>query len=103
MYHKITNPITNRKVSIHSILGRKIIQYYINELKMKGGNYPGHCDGNPSQCMDSTSGANCSGGGKKKKMKGGNYPGHCDGNPSQCMDSTSGANCSGGGKKKSLN
>ena len=30
MYHKITNPITNRKVSIHSILGRKIIQYYLN-------------------------------------------------------------------------
>ena len=32
MYHKIINPKTNRKVSIYSKLGKKIIKNYLNIL-----------------------------------------------------------------------
>ena len=32
-YHTIVNPITNRKVSIHSKLGKRIINTYLSHLK----------------------------------------------------------------------
>ena len=98
MYHKITNPLTNRKVSVNSKIGKNIIMNYVTLLT--GGNYPGHCDGNPTQCMDVIATSNCNSGGGRKKMKGGNYPGHCDGNPTQCMDVIATSNCNSGGGRK---
>ena len=38
MYTKITDPTTNKTVSIHSLEGKKLIQNYINFLK--GGSVP---------------------------------------------------------------
>ena len=32
MYSKIVNPITNHKISVGSITGRKVLQIYLNQL-----------------------------------------------------------------------
>ena len=37
MYHKITNPLTNRKVSINSKIGRNIIMNYVTLINRTGG------------------------------------------------------------------
>ena len=67
MYHKITNPLTNRKVSVNSKIGKNIIMNYVTLLT--GGNYPGHCDGNPTQCMDVIATSNCNSGGGRKNNR----------------------------------
>jgi len=100
------NPeLFNKKI----MKNKDTLKLYNNLFKLKkqvGGcaQYSGFCGGTnfESQCCDTNSKPNCTGGGKKT-MKGGcaQYSGFCGGTnfESQCCDTNSKPNCTGGGKK----
>ena len=123
MYHTIINPLTNRKVSIHSKIGKTVLKNYINNYmtQMNGGGTldvlldmpesgptfkPSYCDGldkNGTQCFNPVDGdLPCVETPKlvAGNLYGGNYPGYCDSNTTQCMDTVVTNNCNSGGGKK---
>ncbi len=107
---KVSNKnMKNGNSNIHKMNGGN----YTNtnsQNNLRGGNYPGYCDGdaNITQCTDVTTqcgagrdsgkknikrnmqGGNYSNSNSQNNLRGGNYPGYCDGdaNITQCTDVT---------------
>ena len=50
MYHKITNPATNRKVSVYGKIGQRILRNYINV--MNGGRQASPSNSIPAHCKN---------------------------------------------------